>query len=175
MAVGFNPFAIAADLAQCVESALKAEDRGEDVWAGECCVRPGSQVAWDTCCEGAGQAWVVMQTGYPTTTFPIMDTATSETSCTTGIVSLVLNFEIGVLRCVCADGCDCDDHELAASRIMGDLGAILNALNCCFQAATDDCDKGWRLNMMEMLGPQGGCAGVKVHIAVNTDYPCCPN
>lgn len=174
MAVAFDPFAIAADLAQCICKALKDEARGEDVWAGDCCVRPGSQVAWDVCEQGGGQAWVVLLNGFPTTNFPIQDPTTSTTICTDGVVSLALNFEVGVIRGVCLDNCDCDTAEANAAKIFGDLKAMLNGVNCCFGAADDDCDKGWRLNFFEMLGPQGGCSGVKINIAVNTDYPCCP-
>lgn len=173
MPVSFDPFSIAADLADCVCAALKDTAREETAWAGDCCVHPGSQVAWDSCCEGGGQAWVALQSGFPTTTFPILDTATSETTCTTGIVSLGLVFEIGVLRCVNSE-VNCDQFEADAAAILDDLKAVLNGLNCCFTAATDDCDRGWRLNSFEMVGPEGGCAGVKISITVNTSYPCCP-
>lgn len=174
MAVAFDPFTIAADLADCVCAALKDVARGEEIWAGECCVRPGTEVAWDSCCEGGGQAWVVLKTGFPTTVFPIPDSTTSETSCARGTISLALNFEIGVLRCVCVDGCNCDAMEADAAALFGDLQAVLRGINCCFAAATDDCDSGWRMNGFEMLGPQGGCGGSKVNIVVNTSYPCCP-
>lgn len=170
----FDPFAIAADIAQCICQALKDPARGDDIWAGECCVRPGNEVSWDSCCENGGQAWVVLKSGYPTTSFPVIDTSTSETTCTSGIVSLGLNFEIGVLRCVCNDLCDCDVAEDSAAKIFGDLKAVLNGLNCCFGAADDGCDRGWRLNGFETAGPMGGCGGVKVNIVVNTNYPCCP-
>lgn len=175
MAVAFNPLAIAADLAQCVEVALKDEARGEDAWVGQCCVRPGSQVAWDTCCENQGQAWVVLKTGHPTTTFPTMDTRHPATICSEGVVSLVLTFEIGVLRCVCAADCDCDTVEAEAARAFGDLGAVFKAINCCFDAAEDCGDPGWRLNTFEMVGPSGGCAGSTVSLSVHTELPCCPN
>lgn len=174
MAVSFDPFAIAADIAQCICAALKDEERGDDVWAGECCVRAGSEVPWDNCDENGGQAWVVLKSGFPTTTFPIIDATTSETTCSSGIVSLGLNFEIGVLRCVATGLCDCDSAEADAAKIFGDLKAVLNALNCCFTASDDDCDRGWRLNGFETLGPMGGCSGVKLNIVVNTNYPCCP-
>lgn len=172
MAVAFDPFTIAADLAQCICQALKHEDRGDNVWSGNCCVRPGSQVAWDSCCEDGGQAWVVLQSGFPTVTFPILDTATSETTCSDGVVSLGLVFEIGVLRCATSGNCDAAEEE--AAKILDDLKAALRGLNCCFSAATDDCDKGWRLNGFEMVGPLGGCAGFTINITVNTNYPCCP-
>lgn len=171
MAVAFDPFTIAADLAQCICQALKAEERAEDVWAGECCVRPGSQVPWDSCCDDGGQAWVAMQGGFPTVTFPVQDTATS-TVCG-NIVSLALNFEVGVLRCI-GNSTDCDTLENVASKVFGDLKAMINALNCCFESTDEDDEPGWRLNSIEMLGPQGGCVGSKIIIAVNTEYPCCP-
>lgn len=175
MAVAFDPFTIAADLAQCVCAALKDEARGEDVWAGECCVRPGSQVSWDTCCEDGGQAWVTLLSGYPTTSFPTIDTSTSETSCSNGLITLGLVFEVGILRCVCANAvCDCDTMEDNASKIFGDLQAALRGINCCFSAPDDGCDRGWRMNNFELIGPEGGCAGVKINLTVNTRYPCCP-
>lgn len=174
MPVAFDPMAIAADLAQCICLALKDEGRGDEVWEGECCVRPGAEVAWDSCCDNGGQAWVVLKNGFPTTIFPIPDPMTSETSCARGTVSLGLNFEVGVLRCVCWDQCDCDTAEANASKLFGDLQAVLRGINCCFSAADDDCDLGWRLNGFEMVGPEGGCGGSKVNIVVNTGYPCCP-
>lgn len=171
MAVAFDPFAIAADLAQCVCTALKAESRGEDVWTGECCVRPGSQVAWDSCCEGGGQAWVVMLTGFPTTRFPLQDGATADPNC--GVISFGLNFEVGVLRCA-SGSTECDTMEAEAAKAFGDLQALLIGLNCCFGAADEDGDRGWRLNSVAMVGPEGGCVGSKITITVNTEYPCCP-
>lgn len=174
MAVAFDPMAVAADLADCVCAALKDEDRGDDVWAGDCCVRPGASVAWDSCCEGGGQAWVVLKDGYPTTSFPTPDSNTSETHCSKGVISLAVRFEIGVLRCVCWDQCDCDTAESNAAKLFGDLQAMLRGLNCCFGAAQDDCDLGWRLNGFEMLGPLGGCGGSKLDIVVHMNYPCCP-
>jgi hypothetical protein len=175
VSVAFDPLAIAADLSDCVCAALKDVGRGESAWVGECCVRPGSQVAWDSCCEGGGQAWVVLTSGFPTTSFPLLDSTSVETTCTSGLTSLGLNFEIGVLRCVNTE-VDCDQFEADAANLFGDLQALLRGVNCCFSAAADSTDGelGWRLNSFEMLGPLGGCGGAKVNITVHTDYPCCP-
>jgi hypothetical protein len=174
MAVTFDPMAIAADLSDCICAALKDEARGTDVWAGTCCVRPGSSVPWDSCCDDGGQAWVVMTTGYPTTAFPTQNPTTPETSCS-GLVSLAVNFEIGVLRCVPMDMGDCDTSEESAAKLFGDLQALLLGVNCCFSAAEDEDEGlGWRLNGFEMLGPLGGCGGAKINIVVHTEYPCCP-
>lgn len=174
MAVAFDPMVIAADLADCICAALKDPARGDNVWEGDCCVRPGAEVAWDSCCDGGGQAWVVLKGGYPTTSFPSQDVSATETSCTTGLISLALRFEIGVLRCVCFDLCDCDTAEDNANKLFGDLQALLTGLNCCFTASRDDCDLGWRMADFEMLGPDGGCGGSKINIIVHTNYPCCP-
>jgi hypothetical protein len=165
---------IAADLAQCVCQALKDEAREADVWPGDdCCVRPGGTAAWELF-EDCHQAWVILKNGYPTTNFPTPDQNTSETHCSKGIISLAAVFEIGVLRGVCTDACDCDTAEASAASIFGDLQAVLRGVNCCFSAAQDDTDLGWRLNGFDMLGPQGGCAGVKLDIVVHMNYPCCP-
>lgn len=178
MAVAWDPMTIAGQLMGCVCDSLEAP-RGEDEtpgWEGTCCVRPGGDVSWDSCCENGGQAWVVLKRGYPTTEFPVIDT-TNATVCysQTGL-SMAMVFEVGVLRCVCWDLCDCDKSEENAANVFGDMTAVLKGINCCLSAFTDeDCgDIGWRLNGFEMLGPKGGCGGSKFEVVIDMKYPCCP-
>lgn len=176
MAVAWDPMTIASQLMACVCAELEAP-RGEETtpgWEGTCCVRPGGDVPWDSCCEGGGQAWVVLKSGYPTTNFPVGDT-TGSTVCG-NLTSIAAVFEVGVLRCVCFDLCDCDTSEDNAAKVFGDMTAVLRGINCCLADTTDDdCgDIGWRMNGFEMLGPKGGCGGSKFDVVVNMNYPCCP-
>jgi hypothetical protein len=164
---------IASNLSECVCAALKAAEHPADVngventWDGDCCIWPGGQVAYDTCCDfdtgKGGQAWVVLQGG---------SIAGKTSPCRLG--SLLQTIEVGVLRCVGTTECGCDCKEQSALDVMIDFQAMLQAVLCCFYDAEEEtCDIidniRWRF-----IGPEGGCAGSAITFTVQTDTPCCP-
>lgn len=177
----FDPFAIAMQISDCVCVALKDPARGAEVWSGDCCIIAGGSGSWDNCCESAGTMWVAMVGGYPTNAFPAQ-ARTPLTNCIGTATSQAVDFEIGVVRCVCTmqeDGsdCGCEQRERDAHAVMGDLSAVLSALACCFDDSVSSnsvCDSPWILNSWRSLGRMGGCAGIAVSITLETDSICCP-
>lgn len=178
--MSFNPFDVAGQIADCICAQLTDPARGEDVWAGDCCVVAGAGAAWDNCCEGLGTAYIALLSGYPTNSFPA--SLGMPSPCTgLGGPNQAATFEIGVMRCVCTmleDGspCLCETKERDAARVMGDLNAVLVGLNCCFADALegrDECSR-WMLNSWRSVGPMGGCAGIIVSVTIELDSPCCP-
>lgn len=154
-------FERAMSLAECICAALTDEARGEDVWAGDCCVWPGGNVPWDNCCEGRGQAWVSILTGAP-------KAGPATPNCITGSQDVI--YEIGAIRCVGLGlNCDCDCMEIGARRVMGDLEAIIKAVACCFDP--DVCDMPNILSWETVR--QAGCAGVKVRVSIGNDFSVC--
>lgn len=168
----FDPMVIAALISDCVCAALVEQNPDVEV---ACCIRPGSQISFDSCPEdGTVNSWVALQSGYPTITFPNQDASSTTTSCDQG-TSMALAYEIGVVRGACSDFCACDIAEATAAQIFGDLNAVLKALACCLDLADpyDQDDKNWRLQNFALFGPEGGCAGVKINILVHAAFPCC--
>lgn len=170
--MAMNLFKIAYDLADCICEALKAPRADGVTWEGECCVVPGNNVAWDSCCEGGGQAWVMIPDGYPSTSFPTNDPTGLALTCN-GVQTFAVNVEVGVLRCVCNDFCDCEQEEANALAVFSDLEALLTGVMCCF-SADGDCGLDWRVQSFALVGPQGGCAGSTVSLVVDAGRPCCP-
>lgn len=172
----FDPFKTAADLVDCVCAVLKSPDRPEaDRWAGDCCVWPGGgRVPSQQCCDGKGQLSVRVQNGYPTNSFPAQTVSAPE--CGSGTLSMATVYELKSTRCVGADpmDCDCTCKETNAARLLGDLQAILQGINCCFEPSdADDCTR-YVLNSWQLLEPSGGCSGVVVSVTVESDGLCCP-
>lgn len=166
-----DPFTTAANLSDCICAVLKSEDRGEDSWVGDCCVWPGASVPNLKCCDDGGQLSVVVLNGYPTESFPSQMTRPS--NC--GMHSWATIYEVKVTRCVPTKlNCDCNCKERAAARILGDLRAVLQGIECCFKAdGEDDCAQhivtSWRL-----LNNSGGCGGLVATVTAETDSICCP-
>lgn len=180
MALMFDPFVTASAIADCVCANLKDPARGADVWSGDCCIIPGASASWDKCCENAGTMWVSMLSGHPTQSFPT-PAGFPLSTCGSSGANQAVEFEVGVVRCVCAmleDGseCGCDQREVDAARVMGDLQAVLSGLSCCFadSAQNSVCGRTWQLNSWRSIGRLGGCAGIVVNILVEVDGVCCP-
>lgn len=172
----FDPFGQAANLVDCVCAALKSPDRPEDDrWAGDCCIYPGGgRPPSIQCCEGNGLLSVNVQNGYPTSNFPTQTTTAPE--CGAGLLSMATVYEIKATRCVGLPSleCGCDCRELNASRLINDLQAILQGINCCFEpSGADDCAR-YVINSWQLLEPSGGCSGVVVSITAESDGICCP-
>lgn len=157
---GLDLMATASRLRDCVCPVLEAQG-----WTGTCCVWPGADAAWDSCCENGGQFWVTVKSGYATSIFPAQDQLPSQC----GRDQLAVFYELGVLRCVAGAEADCDRKEDDAARVMGDFQALLEGVTCCF----DDDHADWVLAGFTFLGPSGGCAGSTLSIIVNEHYPCC--
>lgn len=165
-------FSLAGQVSDCVCAALRAERADGISWEGTCCVWPGAAVAFESCCEDGGQAWVVVQSADPTTTFPQAD-PTGLSGCRS-MHTLAVKMEVGVLRCVCADDCDCDAKEESAAAVLSDLQAVLTGLQCCFGDGNGPCSgSDWRLLNFSLIGPDGGCAGSRFAIVVEAPMPCC--
>jgi hypothetical protein len=170
-------FDIAAALSDCICVELKrkrpeAEDPAAEGWSGDCCVHPGSGVAFERCCDGNAQAWVTALDGLPTVSFPTPD-GQGLSNCDDGH-TFVQRYELGALRCVAWGGDDgtppnCERKEQDALNVMGDLTALLRAVQCCL----DNDDRQWRLQEYHLIGPEGVCVASVVTIAVEVPAPCC--
>lgn len=168
---------IASKLSDCICTALREAVHPADLegvqhpWDGDCCIWPGSQVAYDTCCENAGQAWVVFQNGWLTDSFPRQDSGGPPAPCRTDSVAQTI--EVGVLRCVGVESCGCDCREQSALDVFIDFQALLQGVLCCFyDEMEEECSSvsgiKWRF-----IGPEGGCAGSAITFTVQADTPCC--
>lgn len=166
-------FETAERIRDCLCAALTNPDRVFP-WnpnATQCCVRPGATNVWDACgCDGdGGQLAVLFTSGRPTVSFP--EAATGADSCM--VTSQAVRFTVEALRCVC-DSCDCEQLEAGAAAIGDDLEAVLAGLRCCFASnPVDMCSTAFVIVGWETVGPQGGCAGVRVMVDVNEPFPCC--
>ena len=160
-------FATAARLSDCIGESLRAPRDGCDSWEGDVCVYPG-QVPFDSCCEGGGLAWVTIESGSAVTSFPFGDNGNSAASCS--LHTQAVAFEVGVLRCICTEDCDCDQIEVDAAAVYSDLQALLRGATCCF---TEEDDPDWRLLGWDIIGPEGGCSGARVRLLVEQPFPCC--
>jgi len=175
---GLDLFDIASRLATCIGDSLRNAEHPDDRygvnrnWKGTACVWSGSQVAYDTCCEEAGQAWVVVNSGFITDSYPRPDSG-STTPCKVG--SVAQTFEVGVLRCVGDGSCDCECKEQNALDVMIDFQALLAGVLCCFYDEEEDNCGSVQGIRWRFIGPEGGCAGSAITFTVQADTPCCPS
>jgi hypothetical protein len=154
---------IMAELSDCICTQLTLVG-----WDGECCIWPGTNVSFDSCCETGGQAWIVVKNAYPTTNFPRADSGT-QMRCGTSSIAQVI--EVGVIRCVCADLCNCLQKEIDANKVLNEAEALLKGVWCCL--GDDDCDVAWSFTSLNYIGPEGGCAGSRITLVVELPAPCC--
>lgn len=165
----------AAALADCACTELKDPARGEEVWEGDCCVWPGANAAWIDCCEGRGQLSVNVVNGLPNPDAPgASGLGGLNKTHRCGIGTQNVLYEVKVLRCAGADSCGCDCREEAASRLLGDIQAILRGVRCCLvQAAQEDDCEDWAITGWRTEGPSGGCVAGIVSVSVQEPFPCC--
>lgn len=130
-----------------------------------CGVLPGANVPMAYCgeCTGVsgangcgGQAWVRLDTGFPSVIFP---SPAETTVCNTG---LVVGMEIGVLRCMqtMEEGGEAPslDEQVRATRLqLADMQAMRRAVMCCDWRR--DPDSQLLLSTYTPVGPEGGCVG----------------
>jgi hypothetical protein len=168
---------ITTQLIECIGTALKAADHPADAngvknrWDGDVCILPGSQVAFDSCCDGHGQAWVVLQNGWLTDSYPRADSGVPA-PCKNDSVAQTI--EVGVLRCVGTLECDCACKEQSALDVMIDFQALLQGVLCCFWDQQEDTCGSVEGIKWRFIGPEGGCAGSAITFTVQADTPCCP-
>lgn len=157
-------FEIAESILDCACQALAEQ---EEPWEGTCCVHPG-QVAFDSCCEDGGQAWARVVKVFPTARFPMQDSSADPSTCQT---AWSIELEIGVLRCVCFDMCDCEVTQENARKVYGDAEAVLRGIQCCFEGGfCGGLD--YRISEQTIIGPEGGCGGSKVTLFVRHQVCC---
>jgi len=134
---------------------------------------PGGDVAYDNCCEGAGQLWVRLIEMYPTGPFPSRDT---RPRCAPTLWGARIG--LGVIRC--AHTVDANGTPPTADQMTGDtLGmtadasALRDALLCCFVNSTRNVDA-WSIENWLPQGPQGGCVGGEWTIVIGFGTCACP-
>lgn len=176
--MGLSLIDVCTALSDCIGTALRAAVHPPDVhdvvnsWDGDICIWPGSQVAYDSCCESGGQAWVVLGNGFLTDSYPRNDSGVPAPCKNDSVAQFI---EVGVLRCVgVSTECGCECKEQGALDVMIDFQALLQAVICCFydnQEETCGSIEGirWRF-----IGNEGGCAGSAITFTVQLDTPCCP-
>jgi hypothetical protein len=135
-----------AELLSCAEAAL-------DPPVGRVYLAPGSQVAWDDCCNG--QLWVRLIS--LESLIPAKLGATSVDPC--GLV-WTATVGIGVLRC----SASMDERGQLASaatftseavQMLADEAALCQAIYCCDVLPMNKFD----VHRWDPLGPEGGCVG----------------
>lgn len=124
-------------------------------------ISPGSEVAWDECCEGM----LYVRLGESTPRYQRGNQARCP-------ITLDLILRVGVLRCVTNLG---DGGRLPSSREITrdglvtarDMGELYNALQC-FEAPGAMSTS---LGTWSPLGPQGDCAGGEWQLNVRMGVP----
>lgn len=156
-------------LLDCMCTAL-----AEQGWEGQCCINPGIP-AFDMCCETeyGGQAWARLVNAYPSSTFPQEDFAAAPGTCFGGqLWALVV--DLGAVRCVCMDMCDCTVKAMNAALVLGDAEAALKGVNCCF--VSGPCANiEYKINALTIVGPDGGCGGFRLEVVMQYSLNCCPD
>jgi hypothetical protein len=145
----------------------------EQGWEGSCCLHPGAP-AFDSCCPdsgGGGEAWARLVSAYPSTTFPQENIR--EAAACTGAQLWALVIDIGAVRCVCDDLCDCGKRAANASAVLADAETALQAISCCFTSGPC-ADIEYRITQLTMIGPDGGCGGFRIELVRQYVFNCCP-
>lgn len=123
-----------------------------------CAILPGAEVAFDYCepCEGGacGQAWVRLDSLYPSAVFPAPDV---EGTCAS---LLAISVQVGIVRCAPVAGDDGGPPGLAdqldtAQLQVADALAIRRAVLCCGLSLHRE----HALGPYQPVGPLGGCVG----------------
>lgn len=131
----------------------------------QCGILPGNQAAIDHCgpCTGnvCGQAWVLLQQVYTSTSFPTPDSGGSCGS------YLAASIQVGVARCAPvpgADGSPPDQEDLTEAGLQGaaDAVAAYRAVTCCL----DDLDVQYATVNWATGAPSGGCVTGMMQVLV---------
>lgn len=141
-------------------------------WEGQCCVNPGIP-AFDSCCEDGGTAWARLLRAYPSTVFPQENFTVANSDCNQS-ESWALQIELGAVRCVCFDMCDCAVKAANAAKVYGDAQAALKGINCCFSSGACLGNE-YKITGLTILGPDSGCGGFKIDMLIQAYLNCCPD
>lgn len=144
----------------------------EQGWEGVCCIHPGVPQL-EMCCENGGQAWARLVRAYPSANFPSENPTNMVDNCV-GAQQWALVVDVGAVRCVCDDLCDCAKKAENASNVLGDAEAGIKGLNCCFADDGACADVEYRLRALTIIGPDGGCGGFRVELLMAHTMNCCP-
>lgn len=119
-----------------------------------CSPMPGDAIATDYVSEDAGMAWVRLESGWPSTSFPV---PSGLASCD---APLAFNLEVGLAYCAPifdSDGTPPNLVEMFEStRLqMAGMATIRRAILCCFPGKSQDVV----LGTYQPIGPEGGVVG----------------
>lgn len=87
-----------------------------------------------------------------------------------------MSVEFGMIRCVCPE-CDCDGPEGGnpqAEALIAEVEAAIQGISCCFSDEGPCGGREYKITNLEMVGPQGTCAGFKLTVLVQHNMACCP-
>lgn len=137
---------------------------------------PGQQVAWDSCCEGAGQLYLrlgdVFPTAGPGVPFPGKDGDQKGAGC--GIRLLAMRLHLGVIRCAHTIDNTGEPPSAAqmtsdAVRAVDDMALLLDVIACVVPGLAGVM--GMKVDRWTPQGVLGGCAGGEWTFYIGVD-PC---
>ncbi|MFC7721151.1 hypothetical protein [Nonomuraea recticatena] len=174
MTIDRTAYGLAEELLACFCAALEETTAGAPC---RCSLLPGAQVAADLCCDcgnGNGQAWVRVDSMWPTTARWPQRLGEPE-KCPINLWAVQL--ELGAFRC--AAKVDNRGRPPSAARltrdaeiVLDDAAAMRRAISCCFRTA-DEPKRRLVVGEWRPLGPDGGCVGGFMQVTVKAD-DCCP-
>lgn len=141
-------FSTLIELQQCLCEEIESRNLPAVCFCG---VVPGAETILDF--SQGGQAWVRLQTAFPSRTFPEQDQTLR--SCQAGLAYTV---EIGIVRCAPMMSDDGEpptlEEQFEATRLqLADMEAMRAALQCCLRK------KDSLLGAYIPIGPEGGALG----------------
>jgi hypothetical protein len=158
----------------CMCTALAEQQVEEEhAWQGECCLDLAAP-SFSSCCEDGGHAWVKLLRMFPSSQFPRDDVQQLNVGCA-GAQQWALVVELGATRCACAAECGCDETELDAHLILGDMEAALKGVNCCFGDVDSCLTSEYRVNSATPAPPRNGCGGFRIQLTMAHMMNCCPD
>lgn len=138
---------------------------------GRSVLAPGSEVAWDDCCDGQVHVRVItVEPNYPTAQ---RGNATVSGNCDPVAWSVTLG--VGVIRCAAV--LDDDGNAPAPHQITADARQMLDDMNTLAQALTCHTFPGLdrlALSTWNPSGPMGGCHGGEWLVTATVLSCACP-
>jgi hypothetical protein len=156
----------------CAAAQLKARDRACD----RVLLAPGSEVAWDECCDGF--LYVRLVSMFPTgNPFPTPDTRPG--NCKPLMIGSTI--AVGVLRCAAAPDSNgnAPSAEVLTAETLGmtaDASIALEAITCCVAPLTDDQSSYAQQIVLGTWTPLGplGCVGGEWTLTIGHGQCGCP-
>jgi hypothetical protein len=139
---------------------------------GRAFVAPGSQIAWDDCCDG--QLWVRV-TQLNTQDVNVRGQKLGSAPCDPCGLEYAVGIEIGVLRCsstVTDQGTIASPAVMTdeALQVLTDEAQLSEAAQCCIRSLPGV--KNLVMVRWDPLGPEGGCVGGVWTIALTLKNGC---